>query len=216
MELIDAEIIELRGLLYDLFKMSLLNASQFLAKSTASLTSKNKLWMELSATFVFSLILKKGGHRVSGIGFPCIKEKVESYLRLDRSDLGRLVVEGTDFDTVIFIDGKPKTTYSKIQVVRFTSQDKRGATDFFEFLQRTKLRKYKKDASLYLLINIEDEMHFEYKKLSEMLLKTEVPFSSVFVIGHQGHKHSLKYVGIKIYPKTEGPIPIDFRKLPPG
>jgi len=216
MEFIESEIIEMRGAEYNLFKMNLLAVTQYIQKSKAIFRSRKKLEMELMSTFLLACMFKKGGHNITGLGFPCVKEKINGVFKLDGFKLDDHVIECSDFDTVIFRKIDKIREHMKIQVVRFVYQENPNTASFFEFLKTKKLNKYKHDDSLYLLINIQDAIQLEYVKLNEMLKKTNVPFASIFAIGHQGSKKSLEYVGIKIYPEVKDTIRIDFNTPPPG
>lgn len=216
MKIIESEIIELRGANYNLFRLNLLAVTQYIQKSNALFRSRNKLEMELMSTFLLACMFKKGGHDIAGLGFPCVKEKINGVFKLDGFRLDDHVIECSDFDTVIFRKVGKIREHMKIQVVRFVHQENPNTDSFFEFLKTKKLNKYKRDNSLYLLINIQDAIQLDYVRLNEMLKKTNVPFASIFAIGHQGSKKSLEYVGIKIYPEAKDTIKIDFHASPPG
>jgi hypothetical protein len=210
---ISAEIITLKQCNYNLFKIGLLAVSEYLDRSEALLSSRNKLAMEMMTTFLFCCLLKKTGSDIIGIGFPCIKEIVEG---TENINLNKIVVEDLDFDTVVFKRKGKEISYFKIQIVRYVFQFNKDTTSLLKFLENKKLKKYKKDNALYLLVNIQDAMNFEYEKLNRLLLQTQVPFKRIFAIGHLGSKSSFKYLGTEIFPEVVGPITIDFGKPPPG
>ena len=210
------EPIPLRGKDYDLFKLDLHAAIRLLGESDARY-SKKGIVMELWATWLLAMFLKKSKRPVCAIGFPCLKKQKYEEFEARINLLKKLSIERLDFDTVLFYPkGNGDLEYYRIQIVRYVNQDYKNVDCFFSFLLEKKLRKYRKDKTLYLLIYIEEPIHFEYVKLGEMLMSADVPFANIFAIGHTGSSEEYQYFGVKIYPKIEGPVSVDFGKPPPG
>lgn len=213
---IDCEIRSPKGKDYNLLKLDLHAAIRLLGESDANLNEKS-IVKELWATWLLAMLLRKSKKPVCGIGFPCQKIQKDLTFEARVDVIKKLAIEYSDFDTVLFY---PKNNndleYYRIQVVRYINQKYENIEDFYRFLHKKKLRKYSLDKTLYLLIFIEEPIHFEYVKLSEMLMTTDIPFANIFAIGHTGLPESHEYFGVKIYPKIEGPTSIDFGKPPPG
>jgi hypothetical protein len=213
---IDVEIRPLRGKNYNLFKMDLHSAIRFMGESDARYSNVS-IVKELWATWLLAMLLKKSNRPVSAIGFPCLKTQEDFAFEARISNLKKISIERSDFDTVLFYPkGKNNDLeYYRIQIVRYVNQNYKDIDCFYRFLVKKKLKKYAQDKTLYLLIYIEEPIHFEYSKLGELLLTSDVPFANIFAIGHTGLSESFQYFGVKIYPKIEGPVTIDFEKPPP-
>ena len=212
---IDATIYELRGQDYNLLYMDLASVTQVIDEVNALVTS-NKSAMELISTWVLAVVFKKRGKKVVGIGFPSTNQKTEGTIKIEVPLFRGVGIEDSEVDTMMVEKTETGLAYSKMQVVRFTHQESVTTEDLFHFLVEKKLGKYAKDESLHLLVFIEHAMSLEYARLNTMLCATEVPFANIFMVGHLRPEDSLEFMAMKVFPKTEGPFRVDFRKPPPG
>lgn len=214
---IEASIVEAlnkdhKRLDYNLLKIDLYSAIRVFRESNLGISNK-KLAKELWSTFLFALILKKIGRSVEGIGFACLKDNKDQIFRLNIDSLTELSIERSEFDTVIFYNEEKNHRYYKIQNVRYIHQEHKDVEAFYNFLIEKKLEKYPFDNELYLLINIEEQITFEYRKLVEKLSKAKVPFANIFAIGFHGYKEDREIFGVKIYPREEGAYQIKLKNL---
>jgi hypothetical protein len=213
--LINATIREIRDETFNLFYMDLSELPRLL-DTKHGLSGSDKLSSELWSTWLLAVFLKRCGRPITGIGIPCKKGRIEGTGRPVLPFLQSMGIESAEVDSVIIWEQPNLVQYTKIQVVRYVHRELVSTDKFFRFLTDKKLRKYKTDPSLYLLVNIQVALSLEYETLNKMLLETEVPFASIFAVGHLGEIESLQFMAVKIYPRVEGPIKIDFLKPPPG
>ncbi len=203
---IHASVIEQKDKSYNLLRLDLMSVVELFGNGN-HLKNENNLIQSLWTTYLFAVMMNSASNPVCGVGCPCCKD-----FKGGEASLGILenaCVKCPEFDTVMFSDSNGCANYHTVQNVRYTSQKSADTRALFDFLKNKQIANRAKGHHMYLLLNIEQKIIFDYMYFNEVMCHLAVPFSSITAIGHQGRDEKFRYVGIQIYPEVEGPIRIE-------
>jgi len=202
---IRASVIEQNDKSYNLFRLDVESVAMMFGQGN-HLKSENNMIQSLWATYLFSIMMSNSSYRICGVGFPCSKDFSGGEGGLEM--LENACVKCPEFDTVMFCD-ENGDDYYLVQNVRYTSQKSADTRALFDFLKNKQINYSANGHRMYLLLNIEQKIIFDYMYFNEVMCNLRVPFSSIVAIGHQGKDDKFRYVGIQIYPEVEGPVRIE-------